>query len=219
VVTYTAGGKTYHFLPLGSPVVQLGGTIAENRFAAASAAAAASGAFTLASQGIELTLAGTFGYFSDLNTSLKTLDPAASIQIRSSGAIQMKIQGADYVCAPGSNASGGGATGQTLSFQTDANGLFAFVDRTGASQTLYPVFADIAVVDQTVKALDGSGEVANNGSGSTTVSMGGVSYILKPEYLLETAPDSHSSDLWWADGAKLYLRYNDGTAQSFTIPQ
>lgn len=219
VVTYLAGGKTYHFLPLGSPTVKLGGTVAENRIAAASATTSASGAFTLASQGIEITLAGTFGYFADLDTSLKAIDPAATVQIRSSGAIQMRLQGADYVCAPGSNASGGGASKQTPTFTVDSSGLFGFVDSSGAKQTLYPVFADISVVDQTVKALDGSGEVTDSGSGNATMTMSGASYTLKPEYLLETAPDSHSDELWWTDGAKLYLRYNDGTAQSFTIPQ
>ncbi len=219
VVTYVANGKTYHFLPLGSPTIQLGGTFSANHFAAASAAAGASGAFTLASQGIQITLAGTLGYFADLNTSLKNLDPAATLQIRSSGALQMKLQGADYVCAPGSSASGGGASGQTPTFTVESNGLFAFVDSSGAKQTLYPVFADIAVVDQTVKAIDGAGEVADSGAGSAVMNMSGVTYTLKPEYLLETAPDSRSGELWWADGAKLYLRYNDGTAQSFTIPQ
>lgn len=219
VATYRVGGKTYHFLPLGSPAVQLGGTLAENRYAAASAATTASGAFTLASQGIEITLAGTFGYFADLDTSLKAIDPAATVQIRSSGAIQMRLAGADYVCAPGSNASGGGGSGLTPTFTVDNSGLLGFVDSSGATQTLYPTFADITVVDQTVKALDGAGEASEGGNGSATMTLSGTSYTLKPEYLLETAPDSHSDELWWADGTKLYLRYNDGTAQSFTIPQ
>ncbi|MBS4097604.1 MAG: hypothetical protein KGZ83_12300 [Sulfuricella sp.] len=219
VATYRVGGKTYHFLPLGSPAVRLGGTLAGNRFAAASAATSASGAFSLASQGIEITLAGTFGYFADLDTSLKAIDPAATLQIRSSGAIQMRLSGADYVCAPSSNASGGGASGQTPTFTVDGSGLFGFVDSSGATQTLYPVFADITVADQTVKAVDGAGEVSDSGAGNSTMTLGGASYTLKPEYLLETAPDSHSGELWWADGAKIYLRYNDGTAQSFTMPQ
>lgn len=214
VVTYTVGGQVFHLIPLGTPTVQIG-----NGFSATSSAATASGAFTLASQGIQITLAGTFGYFGDLDSALKSFDPGATMRLRSSGAVQIRLQGADYICAPGANAAGGGASAQTPTFQVDASGLLGFVDSRGALQTLYPTFADIATVTQTVQAVDGSATVSDNGSGSATMNMAGTSYTLKPEYLLESAPTSRAEELWWPDGSKLYLRYHDGTAQSFTIPQ
>lgn len=215
IVTYTVNGKVYRFIPIGVPTIQIGGSIA-SRFAATNPASSASGSFSLASNGIQVTLASTLGYFNDLNQALKALDPNAKTRIRSSGALQLTINGADYLAIPGSNALGGG-TIETPGFQLDSKGYFAFKDSTGAVQSLYPIFADTSAADQTVKALDPTGSVTDNGNGTATMVLQGASYILKPGYLLISLPAAHTSDLWWQDGATLYLRFPDSTAQGFTL--
>lgn len=215
IVTYTVNGQVYRFIPLGVPTIQIGGSVA-SRFAATNPASSASGSFSLASNGISVTLASTVGYFNDLNQALKALDPNAKTRIRSSGALQLTINSADYLGIPGSNALGGG-TIETPGFQLDSKGYYAFKDSTGAVQSLYPIFADTSVADQTVKAIDPNGSVTDNGNGTATMVLQGVSYTLRPGYPLISLPAAHASDLWWQDGATLYLRFPDSTAQGFTL--
>ncbi len=217
VVTYVVNGKTYRFIPYGSPLISTGS--GGNGFKAASAASSASGSFSLASQGIQITLAGTFGYFNDLNTSLKAFSSAATVRLRSSGAFQISLLGTEYICAPGTASSGGGATPvQTPGFQINNNGLITFTDSYGALQVLYPAFADSNVANSTTKAVDATGSFVDNGDGTSTMTIFGQSFKLKPEYSLSAVPSTHSSESWWVDGTKVYLRYNDeGKAQGMTV--
>lgn len=218
VVTYTANSKVYRFIPIDVPTVQINGAVAAaNRFAATNPASSASGAFSLASQGISVTLASTLGYFTDLNKAMTGYDPASKIRIRSSGTLQLTLYGVDYVCAPGSNAAGGAQLPSTAPDFLLENGMFSFRDSYGATQVLYPAFADISVADQTVKALDASGSVIDNGDGTTTMNVLGAVYKLKPQYLLVPLPSAHVNEQWWLDGALIYLRYPDNTAQSITF--
>ncbi|MFA7241409.1 MAG: hypothetical protein WC091_14955 [Sulfuricellaceae bacterium] len=215
VVTYTVGGKVYRFIPIDVPTVQIGGSVAST-FAAANPATSASGAFSLASRSIQLSLASSLGYFSDLDTAVKIVDPNAKIRIRSSGALQITLNGADYTGVPGSNAIGGGAL-QSPGFQLGSDGYYAFLDSTGAVQALYPAFADLTVGEQTVKAIDPNGTVSYNGDGTTAMVVLNTPYTLKPGYALIPLPAAHANDLYWVDGVTVYLRYPDDTAQGFTL--
>lgn len=218
VVSYVAAGKTYRYLPLGSPTVQLAGSAAGGRgnsFAASSTASTANGAFSLAGQGIELTLASALGYFSDLDQALKAADPKANIRLRDNGVLQLNLAGIGYITTPAAQT----ATGQagTPSFLVDASGYYAFQDSTGAVQLLYPAFADTQAVDLTVKAVDPSGSVTASGNGTASMLLQGNSQTLKPDYQLIVLPPAHSEELVWQEGALQYIRYTDDTAQGFTI--
>lgn len=215
VVTYTVGNKVYRFIPIDAPTIQIGGATA-SVFAAANPATSASGAYSLASRGIQVSLASSLGYFTDLDTAVKVIDPNGKIRIRSSGALQVTLSGADYTGVPGSNAISGG-TIQTPGFQLGSDGYYAFLDSTGAVQVLYPAFADLTVGEQTVKAIEPNGTVSYNGDGTTTMVLLNYPYTLKPGYALIPLPAAHTNDLWWQDGATFYLRYPDDTAQGFTL--
>lgn len=220
VVVYTVNAYVHRFIPIGSPTVQLGGTVAaaSNRFSATSPGSQIGGVFDVASQGIQLTLASSLGYFTDLNQAIKTMDPNAKVRIRSSGVLQLTIGGGDYVGIPGSIGAGGGAAPSvTPGFQLDNNGLISFMDSYGAMQVLYPIFADTSVVDLTVKAIDPSGSVSDNGNGTGTMILLGSSFTTRPEYQLIPLPAGHEADLWWMDGARLFVRYPDATAQAFGL--
>lgn len=217
VVTYTVNGKVYRYIPIDVPSVQVGGTVASlNRFADTNPASAASGAFSLASQGIQVAMAGSLGYFTDLDQAVKTVDQNAKVRLRSSGALQITLSGVDNVCMPGSTAISGG-TIQSPSFELDSNGYYAFRDSSGTVQSLYPAFADISVTDQTVKAIDPNGSVSDNGNGTATMLLSGSSFTLRPGYPLIPLPESHANDIWWQDGANIYLPYPDSTAQALSF--
>lgn len=218
VVSYVAAGKTYRFLPLGSPTVQLDTLAAGrgNRFAADSAANTADGAFSLASQGIELTLASALGYFTDLDQALKAADPNANIQLRDGGVLQLNLAGVGYITTPAAQTAASGQPA-TPSFLVDASGYYAFQDSTGAVQLLYPAFADAQAVDLTVKAVDPNGSVTAGGNGTASMVLQGSSQTLKPDYQLIALPPAHSEELVWQEGALQYIRYTDDTAQGFTI--
>ncbi len=219
VVTYTAGGKTYRFIPIGVPTVQVSGTTASvrgNRFSASNVANTASGAFSLASRGIQLTLGSTLGYFEDLNQVLKASDPNATIRLRSNGALQLNLGGASYLAAPASQSTSGGQTGAPA-FVTDSSGFVAFRDSTGATQILYPVFADITTVDTTIKALAPTSSTTASGNGTAVLMLNGSPVTLLPQYPLIGLPTAHANDLWWQDGAMFYIRYADNTAQGFAV--
>ncbi len=219
VVTYTAGGKTYRFIPVGVPTVQVSGTTASvrgNRFSASNVANTASGAFSLASRGIQLTLGSALGYFEDLNQVLKASDPNATIRLRSNGALQLNLGGASYLAAPASQSTSGGQTGAPA-FVTDSSGFVAFLDSTGATQIMYPVFADITTVDTTIKALAPTSSTTASGNGTALLMLNGSPVTLLPQYPLIGLPTAHANDLWWQDGAMFYIRYADSTAQGFAV--
>lgn len=220
VVVYSVNGRSHRFLPVGSPTVQLGGTVtaAPNRFSAVSVASSIAGTFSVVSQGIELTLASSLAYFTDLSQAIKTMDANAKVRVRSNGVLQLTIGGADYVAIPGSIGAGGTATPSVApGFQLDNNGLIAFMDSYGAMQVLYPVFADTSVVDLTIKAIDPAGSASDNGNGTGTMLLLGATYTTHPEYQLIPLPAAHASDQWWLDGTRIFVRYPDGTAQAFSL--
>ena len=219
VVTYTADGKVYRFIPIGAPIVQVGGATASvrgNRFSASNAANTASGAFTLAGRGIQVTMGSALGYFTDLNQVLKASDPNASIRLRSNGVLQLNLGGASYLASPGSQSTSSGQTGAPA-FVSDSSGFVAFRDSTGASQVMYPVFADIATVDTTIKALAPTSSTTASGDGTALLMLNGSPVTLLPQYPLIGLPTAHANDLWWQEGATFYIRYPDSTAQAFGI--
>jgi photosystem II stability/assembly factor-like uncharacterized protein len=216
VVTYTVGDNNYRFVPLGQPTVQTSTTSVHRLDTPAPPGGKASGSFTIVSQGISLTVASSLAYLGDLDAAVKAADAGASVKLRNNGSLKVHFGGVDYLAIPGGTAVGGGAAG-TPGFTTDLSGYLAFVDRNSAVQVLFPVFSDISVTDKTVKVFDPNGGATENGNGSVTMLLGGGTFTLSPDYNLISVPTNHGNDLFWADGAKFYLRYQDNTAQGFSI--
>jgi len=219
VVTYTTGGKDYRFIPIDLPAVQTGNAIASgNRFAGDNTVSSASGAFSLSSHGIQLSMASSLRYFTDVSAALKSYDPASQVRLRSSGVMQLTMGGAAYICSPGSNVVGGGQTpSQQPGFQVDGNGVLSFNDSYGATQSLYPAFAEVSSIELMLKTFDDGASMTDNGNGTATVNLTGGSTLVKPEYPLLPVPSDHTSDPWWQEGAKIFLRYPDSTAQAMVF--
>jgi hypothetical protein len=216
ILIYVVNGNTYRFIPVGNPLVQAATAAASNVFTATNAANTASGTFSLVNRGVQLTLSSTLGYFTDFDKALKAIDPAAKFTLKSSGFLKLSIAGNTAYVSPSSATTSGTST--SPSFAVNSNGQLTFQDSAGGVQTLYPVFADLSVLDQTLKSLDPKISTSYSGNGTTAVTLSTNSTVaVKPDYLLAPLPSSHSNDLWWVDGGKIFIRYPDSTAQGFSL--
>lgn len=219
VISFTAGGTAYRFIPLGQPTVVLSSSAPvssapANSFAATSSSS--TGSFTLTAQSISLTMASSLAYFTDLSTALTNLDAKSTLTLRSDGSMKIFLSGNNYVTVAGGVATGGNGTA-TPTFSIDASGNLSFIDSTNATQSLYPVFSDVSTVDSTAKSYDSSASATQNGDGTATLVVGGASSTLKPDYSVITTPTAHAAEQIWLDGSKIYIQYSDSTAQSFVI--
>ncbi len=211
VVSFVAGRRGYRLIPLGEVRVLL------NQLAAASVATTASGAFTLASQGIQITLAGAVGYFDDLQQAVKAIDGAGQVTLRPNGALEFRLNNARFAAQPGIEANLPETPLPAPGFEMSNGGLAMFRDRLGAIQTLYPAFADTDQLAITInQAIPGAGLTAK-GDGLYTVSGAGHNYTVMPEYALSNAPANHAADRWWMDNGTVYLRNSDNTVQGLRI--
>lgn len=217
VVVYQLNGKTYRFIPVGNATVQLPAAAQINSFTAANAASAASGTFSLISRGVQLTMTSTLAYFNEFDQALKAFDRSASFKLKSSGAFKINVIGNTVYAIPSSATNTGAPSSPTIAF--NGNGQLTFQDSSGGVQILYPVFADMSALDQTLKGLDPKASISYSGDGSTAASFVNSNFAFKPDYFITPLPSSHANDLWWVEdgGKKIYIRYPDNTAQWFSL--
>lgn len=222
LATYTVGGKSYRFVPLGSALVQMStpttkaspARVKRNRFAAANTASTAAGAFNLVAQGIQITLAGGLGYFSDFASAVKNYDPNGSVRLQAEGVVRITMGGVDYAVLPGSEATPSTVKNSPAILFTGPSGL-AFRDRDGMVQNLYAAAGDINAVLLTARQFDPKAAVASQPDGSVEVAMGGGVFRLRPAIKLGNPPADKAGSNFWQDGANIYLRYSDGKVQGF----
>ena len=228
LVTYTFAGKTYRFVPLGRALVDLPVPVAKkgavrsrsqtrlNTFAAGNLASTAGGAFTLAASGIQLTMAGSLGYFADFDKAVKVLDPAGKLRLQAEGVIRITLGSDDYVVVPASEVTASSVKNAPGFLLTGPSGL-AFRDRDGAVQTLYAGPGDIAALQVTARQFDKAATVATLPDGRVSLALNGARLSLKPSLRLSTPPpDKASLNLWPGDNS-FFLRYPDGKTQEFGL--
>lgn len=210
VVSYIIGDHGYRLIPLGEIQVLL------NQLSAASVTATAGGAFNLASQGIQMSLSGAVGYFSDLNQVVKALDANGAITLKPSGTMEMNVSGKRYAGIPGVAASLPATPTPIPGFEVDG-GLAVFRDHLGVLQTLYPAALDMDSVTAVLKGVDPAANLTNNGNGTLTAKISGQTFTFLPEYQVTATPGSHASEAWWAEGNVIYIRNSDNSAQGFSL--
>lgn len=227
IATYTLGGKSYRFVPLGSAVVQLPNPAAKassltpggarlNRFAAANAAMTAAGAFNLAAQGIQLTMAGSLGYFSELDQAVKSFDPAGTLRLQAEGVIRITMGGNDYTVMPSSEVAQTAVLNSPAFLFTGPSGL-AFRDRGGAVQNLHAATGDMNTLRLTALQFDPKATIANQSDGTVAVTLLGANYRLKPSLQLITSPPDKAGLNFWQENNSIFLRYSDGKVQGFGL--
>ena len=227
LVTYTLADKTYRFVPLGRVLIDLPtpavksaarsrGTVRLNRFAASNAASAAGGAFNLAAQGIQLTMAGSLGYFADLDNAVKSYDPSGTLRLQAEGVIRITLGGADYAVMPASEVTQSNVVNAPAILFTGPSGL-AFRDRDGAVQTLYAAPGDISALLVTVRQFDPKATVATQPDGTVQVALQGNNYNFKPSMKLSSPPPGKGNLNLWQENNSFFLRYPDNKVQSFKL--
>ncbi|MFA6313442.1 MAG: hypothetical protein WCV99_12330 [Sterolibacterium sp.] len=211
VITYVVGSTTYRLIALGDVLVQL------NQFSATNVAATAGGAYTLASRGIQMSLSGALGYFSDLQSAVKSADAAGTLNLKPTGAIEIRLGGARYAVMPGSSASV--PSNPTLSIGFDTNGgNLVFRDHLGTLQTLYPAFLDVDTVTSIFKTAIPSIVLTNKADGTVTAGLGGQNYTLRPDYLIvDQSAAGHAAESFWLESGVIFLRNADMSAQGTRV--
>lgn len=211
VITYMLGNKAYRYIALGDVQVKL------NQFSGTSASASAGGAFTLASRGIQLSLSGALGYFSDLQTALKAADPKGSLNLKPTGAIEARLGGGRYGIMPGQSATLPTNPNSLPGFESDASGYAVFRDHLGTLQTLYPAFLDEDTLNATFKQALPAIVMASKGDGTVGATLGGQSYILRPQYSVIEPVVGHAADPYWFDSGLIFLHNADKSAQGISV--
>ncbi|TRZ63757.1 MAG: hypothetical protein D4S02_12160 [Rhodocyclaceae bacterium] len=211
VITYMLGNTAYRLIPLGDVLVKL------NQFSDTSATATAGGAYTLASRGIQMSLSGALGYFSDLQTAVKTGDTAGTLSLKPTGAIEIRFQSGRYVVMPALSASLPSNPSPLPGFESDASGYAVFRDHLGTLQTLYPAFLDVDTLNSLVRTAAPTAIVTNSVDGTVTAGLGGQNYALRPEYTVISTPTAHANDPYWQESGLIYFRNSDQSAQGFRL--
>jgi chitodextrinase len=211
VITYTLGNLTIRLVALGDVLVQL------NQFAAGNVSATAGGAYSLASRGIQMSLSGALGYFSDLQSVVKATDSNGQLSLKSTGAIEIRAGGGHYVVMPALIANLPSNPNPLPGFESDASGYAVFRDRLGALQTLYPTFLDTDSLYVAFATLAPSLSLTNNGNGTVTANFAGQSLTLRPDYTIIDRPVGHESDPYWQDNGTVYFHNSDQSAQGFGL--
>ncbi|MFA6313890.1 MAG: hypothetical protein WC681_20630, partial [Sterolibacterium sp.] len=209
VITYMLGNTAYRLIPLGDVLVKL------NQFSDTNVAASAGGAYTLASRGIQMSLSGALGYFSDLQTAVKTADASGTLNLKPTGAIEAKFLGGRFVVMPGLSASIPVNPSPLPGFESDANGYAVFRDHLGTLQTLYPAFLDVDTLSSTIRTAVPTATLSNKTDGSVTAGLGGQDFSLRADYTVIATPAAHTADPYWQDGELIYFRNSDQSAQGF----
>lgn len=209
VITFKLGNTTIRLVALGDVLVQL------NQFAATSISATAGGAYALASNGIQMSLSGALGYFSDLQTVVKAVDANGSLNLKPTGAIEIRMGGGRFVVMPGLLASLPSNPNPLPGFESDASGYAVFRDHLGTLQTLYPTFLDAPGINLAFASAVPSLSLTSNGNGTVTASLPGQTLTLRPEYPVVDHPTGHESDPYWLDNGVIYFHNSDQSAQGF----
>jgi len=227
LVTYAVNGKTYRFVPLGRALIDLPAPTAKaqarsrgrarlNTFAATNAASTAGGAFNLAALGIQLTMAGSLGYFADFDKALKAADPAGKLRMQAEGVIRITLGGDDYVVIPASEVAVSAVKSAPAFLFTGPSGL-AFRDRDGGVQTLYAGPGDISALQIAARQFDNTATVATQPDGTVNMTLLGNLFKLKPSLKLARPPADKNNLNLWSGNNSFFLRYPDGKAQEFGL--
>jgi len=209
VITYMLGNIAYRLIPLGDVLVSL------NQFSGTNVAASAGGAYALASKGIQMSLSGALGYFSDLQTAVKEKDSTGTLNLKPTGAVEARFGGGRYVVMPGLSASLPSNPSPLPGFESDTSGYAVFRDHLGTLQTLYPAFLDVDTPSSTFKTAAPTVILTNKVDGTVTAEMGGQNFSLRPEYTVITTPSPHAADPYWLEGGLIYFLNSDQSAQGF----
>lgn len=220
VIAYRAAGSTRYYLPLGSIQIATQGFARSrqaNRFGASNPTETASGTFALVDRGVQLTLSSTLGYFTDMDSAIKSIDPVGKLTLLKSGVLQLTILSQAYATQPGALAATSGQAG-TPGFEPDSSGYLIFRDSIGGRQTLYPTFYSLEQLHQLLLQIDPAADVSYGSSpDQATATLQGSTLTFQPQYPLPQVAPEHTQSGWWADSSLLFYNLGNGLSQAFSV--
>lgn len=211
VITYSLNGQHYRLIPLGEV------SLLVNQLTSSSLGGTAGGVFELASRGIQISLAGSVGYFTDLQATLKNIDANATMTLNPGGVLEIHLNGGRYAALPGIAVTLPATPTPIPGFEIGPTGLAAFRDHLGAIQTLYPAFIDTATLVSVASGLDPAATLGSLGTGWVDLATQGVTLRLQPDYAVIPLPAGRENDAWWQENGHFYLRNADQSAQGFGV--
>ena len=144
------------------------------------------------------------------------LGQGGSTTLLSDGGLLLQWPGQRWAVQPApvieSSAAGAALT-------TDAQGRITWTDSQGRLQQLHPTVVDFAWVKLLLQQADTSTPVRRQSNGSISVQLGGLSFTLTPDHVVQGTTVDRLFDTWWigADG-RLYVRYpGRGMTQAFNV--
>jgi len=217
VMTLVTSTGTYRFLPVGT--LALADAALNGGSRAVSVADIAANLTAILDGSLSFAVAPATAY-ADLETALKSISAAATLEVLGDGVLKASLSGTDYIAQPASQATDGSTAG-CPGFVTENNQL-ALCDASGRRQVLNAAFADTDTLRGTFRASLNLPDLAVTNAGANgayAALVGGTPYTLSPDITLTTPPASQAGNLWWQDAAsgKIYIRYPNGSAQGFGL--
>ncbi len=135
------------------------------------------------------------------------------------GVLIASLNGQTYVVQPGVAVQPDAATGSAR-LAMGGDGYWHFIDALGNNQTLYPAFADAAILRDTLKGLNPGATLTIALDGTASVVINGQRYTWVPDLTLGKVPAARVGQYWWQESATRQWVANAqplGTAQGFTV--
>jgi hypothetical protein len=179
------------------------------------------GNLAVARSGLITTFAPSVKDPAALARLIAQLVPGMDLTLAADGSLRVEWQGGvakggdSYVLRPSWLVENDQPTG-TAAITTDGSGNLVYSDADGLRQTLRTALADPAALLALAIKLDANATLTG-AEGHYVLTLGGQHYTLAPRVTLSAVPMSHAKDAWWAEGAELFIRNADGTAQGFAV--
>ncbi len=153
---------------------------------------------------------------------LLALLPGVAASLQSNGVIVATYNGVTYAVQPSAQVQIAPATGAARLFVGN-DGLYRFIDAQGNSQVLYPAFADVDTMRNTVvPSMFAGGSATIQLDGTARLLVNGQAFKMGPDITLGGVPADRAGQSWWAEGANRYRMLNQqptvaGSSQGFGI--
>ncbi len=147
--------------------------------------------------------------------------PGSAAAVQDNGVIVATYNGATFAVQPSVQVQLAPATG-TATLTLGNDGLYRFIDAQGNAQVLYPAFAEVSTLRNTVvPSMFAGGTATIQLDGTARLVANGQTTTLGPDIVLGGVVADHAGQTWWFESAGRYRMSNvsaplaAGTTQGF----
>ena len=166
------------------------------------------GLIELSTGGFIVTYAPGLADYADLAARLQ-----GQTTVGYDGLLTVRLAGDIYVTRPAWDSRDCGEAGVQV-----VAGSIRYGDGRGDCRLLQPTVAEVPSLASLLGSLPGLGGWQVGADGVVQLTLDGVGYRLRPDYLLQTRPAAHAQDAGWigSDG-RVYLGLQEGRSQGFAV--